>query len=324
MTYQRKIAAKQIEIKLVDVFTTEPFQGNPIIVIPLGDDLADKEKTTIIRELNTEKGVFIGDSTDGKSDFKISVFNHEEEINPDYQSLIAAAYVMISDKNVILKDSSTNIITEQTRDGVFPLVIISKGRELQRLMVMINWEEKPEFRRVDYDTTMTTDALGLDSEDIRTDVMIQAVKMKHWSMIVPVKSKESFDRVVFNRSKLLNMAAENNVEYICLYYFDETQPESKIYTRIMHPKIEGNITNNYLEDTITGESNCSLAAFLFEHKLLPTQGSKLITNFTQKSRAGRSGEIFVEMDIVDDFIKEICIGGVACIVLDGKMKLTQY
>jgi len=298
MTYQRKMAAKQIEVKLVDVFTSEPFQGNPIIVIPHGDGLADEEKKKIIREFNTKKGVFIGDSTDGKSDFKISVFTRQGEIDSDYQSLLGAAFVMVSDKNVILKDSSTNVLTEQTRNGVFPLLVHSEGRELQRLMIMMSWDEKPEFRRVDYDTTMTAEALGIDQEDIRKDIMIQAVKMKHWSLIVPVTNQDILDKVIFNRSKIINMATENDVDYICLFYFDSSQPESKIYTRIFHPNVSNVISNNHLEDSITGESNCSIAAYLFEHKLIPSKGSKIISNFIQKSKAGRKGEIFVEMDIL--------------------------
>lgn len=324
MTYPRKMSAKQIEVKLVNVFTSEPFQGNPIIVIPHGDGLTDDEKKKIIREFNIEKGVFIGDSTDGKSDYKISIFTSQSEIDSDYQSLLGAAFVMVSDKNVILKDSSTNVLTEQARNGVFPLLVHSKGRELERLMVMMSWDEKPEFRRVDYDTTMTADSLGIDHEDIRKDIMIQAVKMNHWSLIVPVTNQDILDKVIFNRSKLINMAAENDVDYICLFYFDSSQPESKIFTRIFHPNISSAIGHNHLEDSITGESNCSIAAYLFEHKLLPPKGSKIITNFIQKSKAGRTGEIFVEMDIVNEIIREICIGGEANIVLDGKMKLTPY
>ncbi|HUT81206.1 MAG TPA: PhzF family phenazine biosynthesis isomerase [Candidatus Bathyarchaeia archaeon] len=323
MSLQRKLA-KQLEVKLVDVFTTEPFQGNPILVVPYGDSLSNDEKLAIIHELNTEKGVFIGDANDGKSDFSISVLSFQEEIDSDYQSLIAAAFVMITEKNVILKDSSTNILTIQTRNGVFPIIVNSKGRESLRLMIMMNVDMKPEFRRVEFDTAMTAESLGLVSDDIRTDIMIQATKMKHWAMIIPMKTKDAFDRVVFNRSKLINMATENNVDFICLFYYDSTQSDTKIFTRIFHPKLNGDLLNNYFEDMITGESNCSIATFLFEHKLLPTKGSKLITAFNQKTISGRQGEIFVEMDIVNEYIKEMCIGGDACLVLDGKMKLTPY
>ncbi|NHJ47384.1 MAG: PhzF family phenazine biosynthesis protein [Asgard group archaeon] len=324
MTYHRKMTTKQVETKIVDVFTSEPFQGNPIVVVPYGDSLTDKDKISIIREMNSNKGVFIGDSSDGKSDFRISVFTQDAEIDASYQGLIAAAFVMISDKNVNLKDGVTNILTEETKDGVYPLIVSSEGKDLKRLMVMLSWDEKPEFRRVEYDIAKTAEALGIESEDIRTDVMIQAVKMKYWSMVILVKDESIFDRVVFNRSRIINMATENEVDFICLVHYDPTKAEDKVFTRIFSFNLNGDSLFRQLEDTITGESNAAIAAYLFEHKLMATKGSKLITSFIQKSKVGRKGEIFVEIDIVNEVIKEICIGGEANIVLDGKMKLTPY
>jgi len=324
MVYQRKATAKQVDLKLVDVFTKEPFQGNSLVVVLYGENLTLEEKTSIIREMNASKGVFIGDSSDGKSDFKINSYSRHEEIICDYHSLIGSTFIMITEKQVTLKDGVTNVITVQTKDGVFPLLVQSKGRELQQLMIMLDWKEKAEFRRIDYDNSMMAEALGLAPEDIRRDVLIQAVKMNHWSVMVPLTSKEALNRVVKNRSKLINLATENNVELICLFYTDESQPDNKIYTRAFNPSGSNNGSGNYFEDLITGLSNPGIAAYVFEHKLIPTSGSKIITTFVQQSNEGRIGEIVVEMVSVNDIIKEIYIGGNATCVLDGKMKLTQY
>lgn len=324
MSYYRKTTAKQVDLKLVDVFTREPFQGNPLVVVLYGENLTVEEKTSIVREMNATKGVFIGDSDDGKSDFKINSFSRREEINCDYHGLIGSAYVIIAEKQVTLKDGSTNVLTIQTKDGVFPLLVQSKGRELQELMIMLNWDEKAEFRRIDYDNTMMAEALGLAPEDIRRDVLMQAVKMYHWSVMVPVTSKEALNKVVKNRSKLINLATENNVEFICLFYADESQADNKIHTRVFNPNINDNGSGNYFEDRITGLSNPGIAAYVYEHKLIPVSGSKIITTFVQQSNDDRIGEIVVEMVSINDTIKEISIGGNATCVLEGKMKLTQY
>lgn len=324
MSYLKKSVSKQVETKIVDIFTKDPFQGNSLVVIIYGYNLSIEEKTAIIRELNAEKGVFIGDADDGKSDFKIALFSREEELDCDYQSLIGAAYVMIAEKHVILKDSSTNILTEQTRNGIFPLIINSQGREIQHLMIMLDWKEKPEFRRVEYDSSRIADSLGISTEDLRADIAIQAVRMKHWSMIIPVKSLDVLDRAILDKSKLINLASDNNVDFICLFKIDDSQTETKIHTRIFNPNILGHKKDNNFEDSITGESNTNIAAYIFEHKLIPFSGSKTQAHFIQKTKNGRAGEIIVEMVIVDENINEIYIGGKATIVLDGKMKLTPY
>jgi len=324
MSYLKKSVSKQVETKIVDIFTKDPFQGNSLVVIIYGYNLSVEEKTAIIRELNAEKGVFIGDADDGKSDFKIGIFSQEEELDCDYQSLIGAAYVMIAEKHVILKDSSTNILTEQTRNGVFPLIINSQGREIQHLMIILDWKEMPEFRRIEYDSSRVAESLGISAEDLRVDLAIQAVKMKHWSMIIPVKSLEVLDRVIIDESKLINLASDNNVSFICLFKIDDSKTETKIHTRIINPNILDHKKENNFEDPITGESNTNIAAYIFEHKLIPFSESKIQTHFLQKTKDGRSGEIIVEMVIVDETINEIYIGGKATIVLDGKMKLTPY
>ncbi len=324
MTYHRKTTAKQVDLKLVDVFTKEPFQGNSLVVVLYGENLALEEKTSIIREMNATKGVFIGDSDDGKSDFKINSYSKHAEIDCDYQSLIGSTFVMIAEKQVTLKDGGTNVLTVQTKDGVFPLLVQSKGRELHQLMIMLDWNEKAEFRRIDYDNTMMAEALGLASEDIHRAVPIQAVKMKHWSVMVPVTNKEALNKVIKNRSKLINLATEINVEYICLFYIDELQADNKIYTRVFNPNVITIDSGGYFEDLITGLSNPGIAAYVYEQKLITISGSKIITTFVQQSNDNRIGEIVVEMVTVNEVIKEIYIGGNATCVLDGKMKLTQY
>ena len=324
MSYHRKITAKQIEVRLVDVYTKEPFHGNSLVVVLYGEKLSTEEKTAIVRELNARKAVFICDSDDSKSDFKIRTFSQNEEITCDYHSLIGSAYVMVVEKQVTLKDGPTNVLTVQTNNEMFPLLVHTKGRELDDLMVMLDWNEKPEFRRIDYDNSMMAEALGLEAEDIRRDVLIQAVKMNHWSVMVPVTHKDVLGKVIKNRSKLNNLALENNVEFICLFYADENQSTNKIFTRVFKPNTSMKDSSCNIEDAITGSSNPGIAAYIYEHKLIPTSGSKIISTFIQQTEDGRNGETIVELVTVNEVIKEIYIGGKATSVLDGKMKLTQY
>ncbi|MEA2070437.1 MAG: PhzF family phenazine biosynthesis isomerase [Asgard group archaeon] len=324
MSYQKVQTKKEIEVKLVDVFSSKPFEGNPLLVVLYGENLSDEKKIAVIKEMNRKKGVFLSEADDGKSDFKIQVFNHQGPIEYDYHCLLGAAYVMIKEKKIILKKGTTNIITVQTRNDVLPLIIQTQRRELQKIMVMVSWEEKPEFRRIDYDTAMVAQSLGIDSEDIRTDILMHAVKMTDWSIIIPVKSPEILTKVQVNPSKFIKLAQDNNIEFICLCYIDPTSSDEAIPTRIFAPMIEDMTQQHHIEDQITGRSNIEIAAYLFENKLLKQTGSKFMTEFVQETVKNRKGNVFVEMAIINDSIREISIGGIASIILEGKMKVTSF
>ena len=50
----------------VDVFTSEPFGGNPLAVFPSGEELSEREFQQIAREMNLSETVFVLPPTDSK------------------------------------------------------------------------------------------------------------------------------------------------------------------------------------------------------------------------------------------------------------------
>jgi PhzF family phenazine biosynthesis protein len=64
----------------VDVFTSEPFLGNPVAVVLDGDGLADDELQTFARWTNLSETTFVLPPTDGRADYWVRIFTPGSEL----------------------------------------------------------------------------------------------------------------------------------------------------------------------------------------------------------------------------------------------------
>lgn len=66
--------------KLVDVFGTDPFTGNPVAVIADAEDLTAEEMQRITRWLNLSETTFLLPPTDGAADYRVRIFTLAREL----------------------------------------------------------------------------------------------------------------------------------------------------------------------------------------------------------------------------------------------------
>jgi len=66
--------------KLVDVFGTDPFTGNPLAVIANGDDLSTEEMQRITRWLNLSETTFLLPPTHPEADYRVRIFTLSHEL----------------------------------------------------------------------------------------------------------------------------------------------------------------------------------------------------------------------------------------------------
>ena len=63
-----------------DVFTTQPFGGNPVAVFPEADGLKDDELQQIAREMNLSETVFVFPPIDPAAAARLRIFTPTQEI----------------------------------------------------------------------------------------------------------------------------------------------------------------------------------------------------------------------------------------------------
>jgi PhzF family phenazine biosynthesis protein len=60
----------QLEFVTLDVFTSQPYQGNPLAIvrIPHGTEVSQEQKQAIAREFNLSETTFLHENADGAND----------------------------------------------------------------------------------------------------------------------------------------------------------------------------------------------------------------------------------------------------------------
>ena len=70
----------QLEFRQVDVFTSEPFRGNPLAVIVGADALSDTQMQRIANWTNLSETTFLCKPTDANADYRVRIFTPEREL----------------------------------------------------------------------------------------------------------------------------------------------------------------------------------------------------------------------------------------------------
>jgi PhzF family phenazine biosynthesis protein len=316
---------RKADIRQVDVFCSNQFQGNPLFVVLYGDNLTPEDKNSISKEFGTKNTAIIVEANDGKAAYGVQVYDKTGETSCDYHCLIGTAYLMMKEKKPrIPTDNKPVVITVETKDGIIPLLINTSVRgDLEEILVMKSRSDEIALRRVEQDTEQVAKALNIKSEAIRSNILMQVVKMDHWSMIIPIKDNKAIQKFTLEESNVLELAKQNQAEYVCLIHLNDDEKKEVIKTRVFR-LINENGKEKMIEDPITGRCCGSIIGYLFEHNLLKGMSSKVKITLQQGKEDKRVGFVIVEMDIVNNQIKETRIGGKATEVLKGKLSLTPY
>jgi PhzF family phenazine biosynthesis protein len=77
-------SSSQLDFVTVDVFTSKPYEGNPlaIIRIPSGTTVTQEQKQTIAREFNLSETTFLHENVDGAQDdtWTVDIFMTSQEL----------------------------------------------------------------------------------------------------------------------------------------------------------------------------------------------------------------------------------------------------
>jgi trans-2,3-dihydro-3-hydroxyanthranilate isomerase len=86
--------SRMLDYRVVDVFTTDPFKGNPLAVVLDGDDLSTAQMQTIANEFNLSETTFpVRPTADGAS-YRLRIFTPASELPFAGHPSIGSAWVM--------------------------------------------------------------------------------------------------------------------------------------------------------------------------------------------------------------------------------------
>jgi len=266
---------KSYHYSVVDVFTSDALEGNPLAVFPDASDIDEVTMQKIARELNLAETAFVLPARRDNCAARVRIFTPAKEMVFAGHPTIGTAFVL-QQRNRLPRDGRTFLLEEAV--GPIPLRMDPGERPLIWLrMPLIN-----EGRH--FDPALCAKALGLELQDL-LPVRPKLLSAGNPTLVIGVKDEETVDRAWIDLAGLrsLNDTAE---EPFCVYLFTPTADGA--YSRMFAPEY------GIAEDPATGSSIGPLAIFMMRHNLISnTAGTRFISE--QGTKMGRRSLLHVEI-----------------------------
>ena len=295
----------------VDVFSKQPFCGNPLAVFPEADGLTKREMQLLAKEMNLSETTFVVRPSRGSgADFRVRIFVPDNEIPYAGHPTIGTFYVLAKEGRVKLKGPVTRVMMEAIA-GVMPVDIHSSKGKVTKV---VTHQNRPEFGPVVKDVRRIADALSLDVGDLDPERMpVQLVSTGLPWLIVPVRTRKAVEKAAGNASVFAE-AISRMPKGVVDMYVTCLDPLAKGSTT--HSRGFSLVAKNIVEDPATGSASGCLGAYLVEHGLVPRKRSARIVN-EQGYEIGRPSRIDIEVVSEDGRIEQVMVGGSVVHMMDG-------
>jgi trans-2,3-dihydro-3-hydroxyanthranilate isomerase len=296
-------APHQHRYRVVDVFTKNALEGNPLAVFPDAAGIEEPLLQKIARELNLSETVFVLPATRPGCAAKIRIFTPGKELIFAGHPTVGAAYVLL-DENLIPRDTQHFVLEE----GVGPVAVrVEPG---DRPLI---WLRTPAIEHgATYDRAACATALGLQPDDL-LPVDPQFVSAGNPTIFVALKNPEAVDRASLDLRGLHSIMGAK-AQPTCIFVIAPTPTGA--YSRMFAPEF------GIVEDPATGSATGPLASFMLRHGLVPSAaGDRFISE--QGTKMGRRSLLHVQIVREHDAV-HFDVGGYVTPLIEATMTLAAY
>lgn len=304
----------------LDVFTSQPFAGNPLAVFPEAEGLTDTEMQQIAREMNLSETVFVLKPNDPAALRRLRIFTPSRELPMAGHPVVGTWNFLAREGVVPVPDRGTGWtqVVHELGIGTLPVDIeFAQGEPVQ--VVMTQGPFNPgatidgESERVEL-----TRALGLEFVDLDDSLPIQTVSTGIGALAVPLRNLQALGRCRIN-SQMLSQIYLATGSVGCLPFarasFDG--PPALVHSRFFAPD------DGIPEDPATGSAAGSLSAYLVFHGGVPIEPIDGTFSFTieQGDFMKRPSRINVQITGQKGSIDRVRIGGPSVVVMNGTLTI---
>jgi PhzF family phenazine biosynthesis protein len=273
---------KNLAFKQVDVFTSVPFQGNPVAVVIGAEGLDTATMQRIANWTNLSETTFLLKSS--VADYKLRIFTPRQELPFAGHPTLGSCHAAIESGFV----SSRKSLTQECAAGIFDLTV-------QDAVISVRGPA-PKM-------TPVSGPVGAEviSPPMRVDV--GAV----W-VVAEVRDAATLAALRPDVPVVMELSAKLGLAGLCVFA-PSGERESAIHVRAFAPY------HGIPEDPVCGTGNLSVAAYL-RHRKDGRFGDRYVAR--QGMQMGRDGRVFMRIDAQDG----IHLGGNAVTCVEGTLSLT--
>lgn len=244
-----------VEFALVDVFATNPLEGNPLAVVVAADGLSVEMMRRIAREFNQAETTFVLSPTRPEATHRLRSFTAAgKEATGGVGHHTLGAWWWLADSGAVGLDALHSRFVQEGGDQLLPVeIVVESGRPKSVSM----WQLPPTFGPRCDDAARLALALRVSPSDLALDQLPgQVVSTGVAHLLVPVSSRAALNAARPDFARLGPLVGELGGEGCYLFTRDTVEADSAAHARFFNP------TLGITEDIATGTAAGPLAAQL--------------------------------------------------------------
>lgn len=288
---------------VLDVFSETRYQGNPLSVVCINEDLKLQEYQNISREFGYSETSFIYYSEAGSA-LKVRSFTPTGfEVNGAGHNLLGAVYLAVikgwdifrgqkNEQYVLMKDEHIRVSIKYSPDN----------------SLSVNMLQQPATILKTVPVDAIAEAIGLQTGDLLLNNWEPSVvKTEVTHLMVPVKNIDILNKAVSNKTLLSKLSKAYDFEGCYIFTISEDGSPYIAQSRFFNPGI------GIDEDAATGSAAGPLAGFLFDKGYIQPETDYAILQGVKMEQPST-----IRFRITDE---GIWISGSAVIVMEGDLYL---
>jgi trans-2,3-dihydro-3-hydroxyanthranilate isomerase len=294
-----------------DVFTDHLFGGNQLAVLLDARGLSGTTMQAVAREMSFSETTFILPAEQPGTDIRMRIFTPGSELPMAGHPTVGSAFALAHEK----------VIAAGRRDFTFGLGIgptpVSLEWEQNELRFVWMTQKTPTFHDPVPDASHAADALSLPAAAIAaTGRPVQVVSCGVPFLFVPLASRQAVDSAAVDGVRLEKLLAstQSGAHGVFLFTTEAGADGATVYSRMFAPEL------GVAEDPATGSASGPLGCYLVRHKMVPADRADNMLSL-QGVKMGRPSDIHISIDVADDAITRVRIGGRAVLAGEGVLFL---
>jgi trans-2,3-dihydro-3-hydroxyanthranilate isomerase len=294
MTQQRRYSFVQL-----DVFSSQPFQGNSLAVFTDARGLNDAEMQAIAREMNLSETTFIlprDAAIERERGVRVRIFTVEEELPFAGHPTLGTAFALRG-------TSSAQEVALDLNVGRVPV----RFEETQGQPTFGEMTQKDPVFGMEHDREAVVRAVGLNDGDIDPSLPVLTVSTGLAYTVVPLRGLEAIRDLHVDIRAASEYLAKADSRFFYFVTRETVDPAARLHARMI-------FYNG--EDPATGSAAGCCSAWMVACGIAKSDERVLIEQGIETKRPSR---IFVRAEKRDDRVVNVRVGGHAIEVLRGEL-----
>ena len=286
---------------IVDVFSSQPFGGNQLAVLPNATGLSTEGMQKIAREFNFAESTFVFPPSDSRATAKIRIFTPKAEVDFAGHPTVGTACALFYGGHT----KTTDVILEENV-GLVPVKIVKNGAMLSGTLTnsspLDTSPDKPNL-------TSLARVLSLKDGDVISGCFA-GVGLNF--CFAQLTSKEVVDRATLDKAARKELLSEQWSSNLFFYAGDAVQG-GELYARMFAPAL------GVEEDPATGSAIAALAGVAALNSGL--NSGTLSFSVLQGVSMGRKSEIAASAVMLAGKLQSVSVGGATSFTASGEIEV---